>query len=427
MPLSFTWTTRVDGVNYPVVADVNLTAEAVVAIIAALGGTPQGTAADLETRLSKALSGTGYLDLATSTELTIATGSVTPTQNWHTIDTQSDAATDDLDTIVASSVTDGFILLFRASHTSRDVVVKHNTGNIVTTTGLDITLDEIYQLCFAIYDASLTKWIVGMIGGGAASSSSDPIGNKRLSLESGVRVSTTDQTAKTNVYWTDGTTNLSVAVPATTNTPFDVFYSLSGDTLSTVNWTNTTTRATALAYSLGYLVKSGDIDKVYLGTGCTTSVSGQCEDSASRRLIWNYYNRIQKTLVKTDATDSWNYTTATWRSANGSTANRVEVVIGVNEVVVDITVSVYTAQSAAWPRAVGVGLDTTSANSAAIKSKTAIAAANLAWSIYKDMPGIGYHYFQWVEYSVASGTTTWYGDNGEPDFTQSGMIGLTWV
>ena len=47
MPLSFSWTTEVDGVNYPVVADVNLTAEAVVAIIAALGGTPQGTAADL--------------------------------------------------------------------------------------------------------------------------------------------------------------------------------------------------------------------------------------------------------------------------------------------------------------------------------------------------------------------------------------------
>jgi hypothetical protein len=102
---------------------------------------------------------TGKLDFPTSTELTIATSSITPTQNWHTVDTEADASSDDLDTIVASGVTDGFILFLRANNTARTVVIKHNTGNIVTTSAADITLDETYKYSILIYDATLTKWI----------------------------------------------------------------------------------------------------------------------------------------------------------------------------------------------------------------------------------------------------------------------------
>lgn len=75
-------------------------------------------------------------------ELTIATGAVTPTRSYHTIDTQGDASTDDLDTLTTGSVDADCILIIRANHTDRTVVVKHNTGNIKTADALDYSLDD---------------------------------------------------------------------------------------------------------------------------------------------------------------------------------------------------------------------------------------------------------------------------------------------
>jgi len=65
------------------------------------------------------------------TELTIATGAVTATSQYHQIDTESDAASDDLDTInVPSSWPNGTRLTIRAQDSARTVVLKHNTGNL---------------------------------------------------------------------------------------------------------------------------------------------------------------------------------------------------------------------------------------------------------------------------------------------------------
>jgi hypothetical protein len=37
--------------------------------------------------------------------------------------------------------------------------------------------------------------------------------------------------------------------------------------------------------------------------------------------------------------------------------------------------------------------------------------------------GLGYHYYAELEYSTASGTTTWYGDAASPTDLQTGMSG----
>ncbi len=159
MPLSFSWTVLTDGFDWPKVVHLNSMATAIQSIITALGGTPQGTAADLETRLAKALSGAGNLDFATSTTLTISAGSITPTQNWHAVETEGAASSDDLDTIVASALTDGFLLVIRPSSDSHTVVIT-NAGNIVTGTGASITLDDYTDVALLIYSATLTKWLV---------------------------------------------------------------------------------------------------------------------------------------------------------------------------------------------------------------------------------------------------------------------------
>lgn len=117
----------------------------------------QALAADI----LKAHNASGYLDLATSTELTIAAGAVTNTQNWHTIDTQADAASDDLDTITAAAdVTDGYLLFVRANNAARTVVLKHNTGNIYCPGGADISLTDVFPVVCLMYDATLVKWVV---------------------------------------------------------------------------------------------------------------------------------------------------------------------------------------------------------------------------------------------------------------------------
>ena len=82
--------------------------------------------------------------------------------------------------------------------------------------------------------------------------------------------------------WTEElsvTSPISIAVPSTTSTVYDVFvYDSSGtSTLELTAWTNLTTRATALAYQNGVLCKTEGalVTRRYLGSFRTTGVSGQ--------------------------------------------------------------------------------------------------------------------------------------------------------
>ncbi len=72
----------------------------------------------------------GFTILGSEEELTIASGSVTPTSGFHQIDTEGNAATDDLDTIVGTNVPDGALLVIEAASSTRTVVCKDGTGNL---------------------------------------------------------------------------------------------------------------------------------------------------------------------------------------------------------------------------------------------------------------------------------------------------------
>jgi len=82
-------------------------------------------------------------------ELTINAGAVTATKSYHAIDTEADAAEDDLDTI--AGVAEGRILYLRAEHTDRTVILKNGTGNLVL--GADIYLDNDVKHVALICDA----------------------------------------------------------------------------------------------------------------------------------------------------------------------------------------------------------------------------------------------------------------------------------
>jgi len=111
-------------------------------------------------------------------------------------------------------------------------------------------------------------------------------------------VTTSDVTAATTVYWAlhngeqialfDGTdtwvvsevAELSIAVPATTSTMYDLFVDYNAGTpqLQATAWSNDTTRATALTTQDGILVQTGNTDWRYVGCFRTTGSSGQTED-----------------------------------------------------------------------------------------------------------------------------------------------------
>lgn len=102
---------------------------------------------------SKSIDDIGALILNNATELTIATGAVTATQSYHSIDTEADAATDDLDTI--SGGTAGQILTIKAIDSARTVVAKNATGNLQLTA--DMSLDNANDTLTMIYDG--TNWL----------------------------------------------------------------------------------------------------------------------------------------------------------------------------------------------------------------------------------------------------------------------------
>lgn len=104
------------------------------------------------------------LEFEDAAELTIdGAGAVTRTQVYHSIDTNGDAATDNLDTI--NGGVEGDLLIIRAENSARTVVVRHNVGNIWLLGGADISLEDAeYHLIF-IYDGSM--WCSIGDGGGA--------------------------------------------------------------------------------------------------------------------------------------------------------------------------------------------------------------------------------------------------------------------
>lgn len=186
----------------------------------------------------------------------------------------------------------------------------------------------------------------------AASASSMAVPCGRLTLTTAVPVTTADVTAAATVYFTPFKGNiialyggagwrpyefaeLTLSLAGyTADKNFDIFCypDVSGPALESCEWTDDTTRATALAMQDGVLVKSGAPTRRYLGTIRTTGTIGQCEDSISKRFVWNYYNRCSRAMHVFESTSHY-YATATWRAWNNtaSAATQVYFVIGVVE------------------------------------------------------------------------------------------------
>jgi hypothetical protein len=271
----------------------------------------------------------------------------------------------------------------------------------------------------------------------------------RLTLASGTPVMTSDQAAKTTVYYTpylgqfvpiyDGTRfiatdtggELSQATTDTTKSPaavaansnYDIFACNDGGTMRATRgpaWTSDTARGTGAGttelqrlngiWTNKNAVTNGPAANrgTYVGT-VRSNASAQIDfllggtasgGSAAMIGVWNAYNRRQVKAAVIDSA-SYTYSTATWRAAHNSNANRISAVFGLSEdavaASVSLTVLVQATNATAY---VGIALDSTSAQPAHFNIKF-FAASTLCedpvLATYEDYPGLGFHYLQCME------------------------------
>ena len=282
-----------------------------------------------------------------------------------------------------------------------------------------------------------------------------PVCNGRISLENGTPISTSDQTAKTSVYFSPYMGN-KISLYNTTTTLWTVHefgnlsHSLSGETanknwdvfakstngvvsLTVTEWTDDTNRATNVVFQDGVYCKNGALDERYIGTYRTTGTTGQCEDSQAKRLIWNAYNQIDRQLYHLPSANSWTYNTDTIQQASNTASNKVEAVSGLegSAIQVDNWVMYSHSQAAATTFvAVGIGENSTTANATGcvmLASNPQVAdSIDFVSAHLKKHKAAGYHYYAMLEVvtEVSGQTTTFYGDNGAPTKRQSGISAI---
>jgi hypothetical protein len=165
----------------------------------------------------------------------------------------------------------------------------------------------------------------------------------------------------------------------------------------------------------GINVKTGATDRLLIAR-CYTDGSGDVvtyNENAAKQLLCNIYNKRKIGLRKIDTTNTWTYSTTTWRAANNDTANRVEFVTdGKDAVVANVHGLGYNSTSSSVQVAVGVALDATNTNHAATFGAYETSDGGAFDTRYNGLPSAGYHYLQWTEIGGGGGPQTWIGDNG---------------
>jgi hypothetical protein len=290
----------------------------------------------------------------------------------------------------------------------------------------------------------------------------------RLTLETAVPVSTSDQSGKTTVYYTphigtsvpiyNGTTftmttfaelsqlttdNTKSPAVVANNSVYDVFvWSDSGTMRATRGplWSSDTSRGTGAGTTElervgGIYLNKVDITNgpaanrgTYVGT-IRSDGSAQINDTVLLRYVWNAYHAVKRPMRAVDATNTWNYSTATWRQANAAATNQISYVVGLSNDAVEAKVVGHAVNSGATVRgvSVGIGVDSTSANTASLTGRVQVdnTATVMAIASYAGYPGIGKHTLAWLEKGNGTDTQTWSGDGGFSDAElQSGISGV---
>jgi hypothetical protein len=242
----------------------------------------------------------------------------------------------------------------------------------------------------------------------------------RLTLETGVAVSSADQTAKTTIYYTpyihsliglyDATNLIWTAHPFTERSlalgtlvsgkNYDVFAVLTSGAVAieALVWTSDSARATALVAVDGVLCKTGSTDRRYVGTFRTTSTT-TTEDSEAKRFVYNANNKARRSMLGTlgyaddNAGSTFTFLSLNvWAALNGGTGNKCEWVNGLTETVYLAGSVLYVAGASSYLMT-GIGIDATTSASFIVSQNDAPGGSAFGRSNNKSVQfAAGYHY-----------------------------------
>lgn len=268
----------------------------------------------------------------------------------------------------------------------------------------------------------------------------------RMTLQTALPVTTADVTAAALLYVTpykgnrialyDGANwnirssgEMLIGTGAVASQMLDLFCYDNGGTptLEALAWTNDTTRSISIVFQDGVAVKGGDSTRRYLGSYRTTAAT-QFEDSAAKRYVWNYNNRVRRHMRVIDATITWNYSSATVRQANAAAANQLDFIVGIGEDMISAEVRGQAQSTNAGDSMfVGIGLDsTTTVVTGALwgqATQFALVGPTACFASFKTYPSAGRHTLTWLEWLVGAGTVTW---SGSGTIFKSGIHGEIW-
>jgi hypothetical protein len=306
-----------------------------------------------------------------------------------------------------------------------------NNANIVTQAGQDIKVSP-NDTCLLRATADNVVEVLNFVRGTGSLTINHH--NFRLTLTTGLPVTTADVVAASTLYCTpyrgnkislfNGTTWVTresaefsiVLAGLTANRPYDVFcYDNVGvPTLELTAWASATARATALATQDGVYIKAGDATRKYLGSFHALSAT-TTTDSLRQRLVWNYYNRVGRKLLRQETAANWNYSTNVIRQANANVLNQLEYMCGMQEDDVEFRLAQTVQHSVAnLGCRLHIGLDSTvaaAAGSSNIDGISMIAAAvATSQAFLSQYAQLGFHYYTWLEIQPNNTVTaTWYG------------------
>jgi hypothetical protein len=322
---------------------------------------------------------------------------------------------------------------FTGSPTAPTQSASDNSTKIATTAYVDAALGGSPSASGRLTLTSATPVLTASVTG-AGTVYFTPYKGNRIPLYGGSTFSQTVFTELSNVLANSATGKAGPAA-AGNNQNLDLFVWSDSGTIRLTRgpaWSSDTARGsgagtTELDFVLGVYVNKVAITNgpsagygTYVGT-IRTDGSAQANwqpggaasgGTAALLNVWNAYNRVDVTAAVYDSTASWNYTTATWRSADNSAGNRVSWVQGLQEDPVSAEyICTFYNITAAVTALTGVNLDSTSATpGGTIGYAFSGAGGDVKEPIARNATqSLGFHYFQAMEISTASGTSTWYG------------------
>ena len=338
------------------------------------------------------------------------------------------------------TATNGTSITLTSAASSGDILEYNAYGLVVASNGLQKTGDTMTGN-LTIGSGSDIRFNDSIIDNNSLDIS---IANGRLTLESGVPVSTTDQAGKTTLYYTPYNGNrialydtnlskwkmhsfseLSLSLSGlAANTNFDIFvYDNNGTlTLESLAWSNNTTRSTAITRQDGVYVRSGSINKRYLGTIRTTSSTGQCEDSLTKRFVWNIHNTIFRE-IRNEFTSNWTYGTNTWRAFN-NTNYYLEIVCGVAGDNIELTAGALYTMNATTITYYAIGIANQNSVTPVFSSRASSNWVGCHMQIFAHgffTSTNGYQYFYPVENRITGGVPAIYGSSTTGHF--GGIMG----